>query len=267
VNPISSQRWWYGRDRYRRFGEPIRTAEYEVAALDEAPARDFVRTHHYSGTYPAARRRFGLFHRGSLAGVAVFSIPVNDQVLTDALGIADARDGLELGRFVLLDEVPGNGETWFLGRTFRLLRQEGFAGVVSFSDPCQRTNQRGDLVFAGHVGCIYQSHNAVYLGRSTPSTLKLLPDGSVLSPRAMQKVRARECGVAYVVRLLCGFGAAPPASWEPDALASWLRDWTDPARGLCRHARHRGNHKYVWRLHRAVRLPAGLPYPKYPDLP
>jgi hypothetical protein len=46
---------------------------------------------------------------------------------------------------VLLDEVPGNGETWFLGRAFRLLRQEGFVGVVSFSDPCQRTNQHGEL--------------------------------------------------------------------------------------------------------------------------
>src|SRR5262249_56211241 len=132
-------------------------------------------------------------------------------------GIRDARDGLELGRFVLLNEVPGNGETWFLGRAFRFLRREGFAGVVSFSDPCRRTNQRGEQVFGGHVGWIYQAHNAVYLGRGTPRTLKLLPDGSVLSPRAMQKVRSGERGVGYVVRLLCGFGAVEPVCWEPEA--------------------------------------------------
>jgi hypothetical protein len=266
LSEIPSQRWWYGRDRYRRYGEPIRPSEYEVAAISEGQARDFVLTHHYSGSYPAARRRFGLFHGSQLVGVAVFSVPVNDRTITSALGIQDARDGLELGRFVLLDEVPGNGETWFLGRAFRLLRCEGFAGVVSFSDPCRRTNRHGDLVFCGHVGWVYQGHNAVYLGGGTPRTLKLLPDGSVLSPRAMQKVRARECSVEYVVRQLCGFGASHPGSWEPEDLATWLNHWTDPERGLCRHVRHLGNHKYAWSLSRWVPLPAGLPYPKQPDL-
>jgi hypothetical protein len=193
-------------------------------------------------------------------------VPVNDRTITEALGITDARDGLELGRFVLLDEVPGNGETWFLGRAFRSLRREGFAGVVSFSDPCRRTNRRGEEVFGGHVGFIYQAHNAMYLGRGTPRTLKLLPDGSVLSPRAMQKVRSGERGVGYVVPLLCRLGAVEPVCWEPEELAAWLRWWADPERGLCRHVRHRGNQKYAWRLRRSVRLPAGLRYPKQPDL-
>jgi hypothetical protein len=262
-----NQRWWYGRDRYRRFGEPIRTSEHEVIPIPEGQARDFVLAHHYSGSYPAARRRFGLFHRDRLVGVAVFSVPVNDRTITDALGVADARDGLELARFVLLDEVAGNGESWFLGRAFALLRREGFAGVVSFSDPCQRTNQRGELVFAGHVGCIYQAHNGVYLGRRTARTLKLLPDGSVLSPRAMQKVRCGERGVGYAVRLLCAFGAAEPQSWEPDELAKWLNHWTGPVRGVCHNVRHQSNHKYAWALSRRVRLPAGRSCPKRPDLP
>jgi hypothetical protein len=267
ISDILNQRWSYGRDHYRHCGEPIRTTEHEVCAISEEQARSFVVEHHYSGTYPAARRRFGLFHKGQLVGVAVLSVPVNDLTITQTLGIHDARDGLELGRFVLLDEVPGNGETWFLGRCFRCLRQEGFAGVVSFSDPCQRTNQHGELCFGGHYGCIYQSHNAVYLGRSTPRTLKLLPDGSVLSPRAMQKVRAGEKGVGYAVALLCRFGAASPASWEPDELTAWLRHWTHPSQGLCRDVRHRGNHKYAWSLSRWVCLPPGLAYPKQPDLP
>jgi hypothetical protein len=267
MDDILNQRWCHGRDRYRRCGEPIRTAEHEVYPIPEEQARSFVLAQHYSGTYPAARRRFGLFHGGRLVGVAVFSVPVNDLTLTQTLGIDDARDGLELGRFVLLDEVPGNGETWFLGRCFRLLRREDFAGVVSFSDPCQRTNQHGELVFKGHHGGIYQAHNAVYLGRSKPRTLKLLPDGSVLNPRAMQKVRSGEKGVGYAVALLCRFGAVRPACREPDELAAWLRHWTDPARGLCRDVRHRGNHKYAWGLSRRVRLPRGLAYPRQPDLP
>src|SRR5262249_15352444 len=175
------------RDRYRRAGEPIPTAEYDVEPAAEGEARAFVLAHHYSGSYPAARRRFGLFRRGLLAGVAVFSVPVNDRAVTGVFNVGDARDCLELGRFVLHDEVPGKGETWLLGRAFALLRREGFAGVISFSDPCPRANARGEPVFPEHVGTIYQAHNAVYLGRGTARTLKLLPDGSALSPRAMQK--------------------------------------------------------------------------------
>ena len=39
---------------------------------------------------------------------------------------------VELGRFVLLDSVAGNGETWFLARSFEILRKHAIVGVVSF---------------------------------------------------------------------------------------------------------------------------------------
>jgi hypothetical protein len=257
-----NQRWRCGRDAYRPPDEPIRTADYEVAGLpDDAAAKAFVLAHHYAGTYPAARWRFGLFRRGVFQGVAVFSHPCNDRVLT-AVFPGRATDSAELGRFVLLDEVPGNGETWFLGRCFALLGREGLAGVVAFSDPCRRLNRLGVPVFGGHVGTIYQAHNGTYLGRGTPRTLTLLPDGGVLSDRAQQKVRSADRGVTYAVRQLVRCGAAPPACLEPAYLVPWLRLWK--AR-LCRAVRHRGNHKYAWCLGRRVGLPPGLPYPKQVD--
>jgi hypothetical protein len=259
---FGNQRWRCGRDAYRPPDEPIRTADHDVAELpDDAPAKAFVVAHHYSGSYPAARWRFGLFRRGVLQGVAVFSHPCNDRVLT-AVFPGRPTDAVELGRFVLLDEVPGNGETWFLARCFRLLRREGLAGVVAFADPGRRLSQAGVPVFGGHVGTIYQAANAVYLGRGTPRTLTLLPDGSVFSDRAQQKVRSADRGLGYAVGLLVGQGAEPPASDDPDLLTAWLRSWK--AR-LCRRVRHRGNHKYAWVLSRHVRLPSGLPYPKQLD--
>ena len=259
---LFNQRWRWGRDAYRPPDEPIRTSEYDVAELpDDAIAKTFVLDHHYSGSYPAARWRFGLFRCEVLQGVAVFSHPCNDRVLTSVFpGLA--TDSVELGRFVLLDEVPGNGETWMLGRCFHLLRREGLAGVVAFSDPCRRLNCDGVPVFHGHIGRIYQAHNGVYLGRTTPRTLTLLPDGRVLSDRAQQKVRAMDRGVRYAVRQLTDWGAEAPRSWEPGALTAWLQEWK--AR-LCRTVRHRGNHKYAWRLCRRVRPPPGLPYPKQID--
>jgi len=260
--PPLTQRWRSGRDAYRPPDEVIRTAEYDVAELpDDGLAKAFVLAHHYSASYPAARWRFGLFHKGVLVGVAVFSHPCNDRVLTSIFP-GRATDSVELGRFVLLDEVPANGETWMLGRCFRLLRREGLAGVVAFSDPCRRLNRQGVPVFGGHVGIVYQAFNAVYLGRATARTLTLLPNGSVLSDRAQQKVRSADQSVRYAVSRLVACGAEPPLSSQPAFLVAWLRQWKSR---LCRSLRHRGNHKYAWRLCRRVRLPPSLPYPKQLD--
>ena len=101
-----SQRWRSRRASFRPPGEVIDPRLYEVAPLaGDAASKAFVLEHHYSRTYPAARFRFGLFRAGVLQGVAVFSHPVNDAVLTSVFpGVA--TDSIELGRLVLLDEVP-----------------------------------------------------------------------------------------------------------------------------------------------------------------
>jgi hypothetical protein len=243
-----TQRWRDRRDSYRRPDEQIRTSAYDVAPIgDDMTARRFVEQHHYSGTYPAARERLGLYRGGGLVGVAVFSHPASDAVLTNVFpGVA--RDSVELGRFVLLDDVEGNGETWFLARCFEMLRAKAYRGVVSFSDPMPRYDLTRDRqVFAGHVGTIYQAHNAVYLGRATSRTLRLLPDGTVFSARAASKIRAGERGWRYAADTLERFGAAPLT--DPNAGPSWLAHWLPI---LTRAVRHPGNHRYAWRLNRRV---------------
>jgi hypothetical protein len=254
----SNQRWRDRRDSYRPAGEVIDPRRYEVAPIDnDTEPKRFVEQHHYSGTYPAARDRFGLYTRGRLAGVAVFSHPCNDLVLTNTFPMP-ALDARELGRFVLLDTVPGNGETWFLARCFELLHREGARGVVSFSDPVRRRTAAGVIVFPGHIGTIYQAHNGVYLGRATRRTLRLLPDGSVLSARAISKLQAGAKGWRYTAELLIAHGADRPGRDLREWAAAWLPIITRPLR-------HAGNHKYAWGLDRQARLelPPSLPYPKY----
>ena len=115
--------------------EVINPRDYEVVALrGEREAREFIRTHHYLKSTPPSRWRFGLFRHGVLVGVAVFSHPVNDRSITNVFRIP-VTDGVELGRLVLLDEVPGNRESFFVARCFHNLKRCGIAGVVSFSDP------------------------------------------------------------------------------------------------------------------------------------
>lgn len=258
ITPVV-QRW---RDRvgsYRLSGETIATRLYEVAPiLEDRVAKAFVLRHHYEGSYPAARVRVGLFRGADLVGVAVFSQPVRDLVLRPLPG--PSRLNVELGRFVLLDDVPANGETWFLARSFQILRDQGIEGVVSFSDPSPRTTAAGAVSFRGHVGTIYQASNGVYLGRARTDTRRLLSDGRVLHNRALAKVRKRDRGWRYVVDQLVAYGARPPASDED--LIAWLASVVPT---ITRKERHQGNHKYAWGLTRSIRrsLPPSIAYPKF----
>lgn len=256
-----NQRWRDRRETYRP-AEPIDTRRYEVVELSgpgaDGKAEGFVCRHHYSASYVAARFRFALYCGDELVGMAVFSQPVNDRTLTNVFGPIARTDAAELGRFVLLDEVPGNGESWFIARCFELLRPR-LCGVVSFSDPFPRDTLDGRLVHPGHVGTIYQATNGVYLGRGARNTLYLLPDASALNGRTLQKIRDRDRGASGTLERMVAFGARP---LEPDEDASaWL------ARELprvARRRRHPGNHRYAWAFARSMRrcLRPAAPYPK-----
>lgn len=254
-----AQRWRDGRASYRPAAEVVDTSRLDCAPIArDRDARAFVESHHYSHSYPAARRRFALLQDGLTVGVAVFSQPMHAGVF--APFAAPAAECLELGRFVLLDAVGANAETWFLARCFASLRREGFGGVIAMSDPVARTAADGSPTFRGHVGTIYQASNAHYLGRATARSLHLLPDGTTLSARTISKIRSQDRGRAYAERQLIDAGAPPRLPTEDPC--AWL------ARVLpliTRRLRHEGNHRYGWALHRrawAAASPAKLAYPK-----
>lgn len=253
------QRWRDRRGSYRPAGEPIRTADYEVSEIaTDREARAFVERHHYSASYPAARTRYGLHRAGELVGVAVLSHPPSEAALLAALPLpCDRLAKVELGRLVLLDDVPANGESWFAARAFELARAAGFEAIVAHSDPEPRTTADGGIVFPGHLGTIYQATNAVYCGRTPARTWRLLPDGSVLSARGLSKLRLKEKGWRYVVELLVSHGAPAPAG-------DWRTWCTLAIETVSRTYRHHGNHRYIWALDRRLRrfLPAGQSYPK-----
>lgn len=260
-----SQRWRQRRAIYRRPDEQIRTSDFEVAEInDDKTAKNFVIEHHYSASYPAARFRFGLYRRGVLVGVTVYSHPMNDKVLGIFPG--QPRDSVELGRLVLIDEVPGNGESWFLARTFELLAAKETIGIISHSDPMPRCASDGKVIFPGHIGICYQASNGVFLGRSNSHYQKILPDGTILSPRAISKIRAKASGKPakvcqgweYAVKLLQQQGASEP---DPENLKWWLDHWLGK---LARSQYHPGCYRYCWVLNRRYRkvLPPSLKYPK-----
>lgn len=269
INPAGEycQRW-RNRDhtwRHRRDGG-FDARHYDVAMInDDTTARQFVETHHYSGSYPAARLRCGLYDRGDLVGVAVFGVPMQAKVLTSAFPrLQPYTEALELSRFVLVDDVPANAESWFLGQAFRLIASDGIRGVVAFADPVPRGRADGAVVFPGHVGTIYQASNGLFTAsRGTARTLLVGPDARVISARALQKVRAESQGHAYVERQLVEWGAA---ARDPDEdAASWLRTALEQA-GV-RRVRHPGNYRYLFRVGSPSQrrgVVVGLPPARYP---
>lgn len=258
MNTDVAQRWREHRGIYRPAGEVIKTADYEVAEIPFAEAKAFVEMHHYSGSVPAALECYGFIRGSRLVGSLIFSWPMSDRVF-DRLP-CDREECRELGRVVLLDSVPGNGESRFISQAFAQQRRKGVRGIVSFSDPMPRTDAAGVTIFKGHIGGIYQATNATYVGRATPRTLRLLPDGSVFSERAASKIRKRERGWGYASAILVKYGARPLR--DVDDAAKWLAHWRNK---LTRPVRHQGNHTYLFGLDRLTKthLPPSQQYPKF----
>ena len=266
--PLLCQRWRESRSSYRPAGETINTADYEIAPISKADAKVFVIAHHYSKSFVAARFCYGIFSRyvtskhwqtyglaPQLAGVAVYSVPRHPAVLTNVFP-GDPNDSVELGRFVLLDHLPSNCETFFISRCNELLKRESIRGVVAFSDPEVRRRNDGTLLLPGHIGTIYSAlGKSIFLGRAAPKTQNVFADGTILDRRAISKIRNHESGFNYASKLLTSRGADEP--WPNSK--NWLDHWLPK---LTTSMRHRGTYRFAWPIGNVIPRGTPLPYPK-----
>ena len=72
-----------------------------------------------------------------------------------------------------------------MGRLFRLTAEHGLRDLVAFADPQPRIIA-GTMLLGGHLGHVYRVTRGRYLGRGTARTITILPDGTVLTARALQ---------------------------------------------------------------------------------
>jgi hypothetical protein len=276
----ASMRWRSRRPTWRPRREPFNPADFRVEPLPgTGAAKAFIETHHYSASFPAALACYALLertgtHQERLAGVAVFSVPIQPRAAA-SYG-AGSLAFCDLGRFVLLDHVGSNAETWFLARGLRLLAGErrltdgspAFPLIVAYSDPVPRTDAAGRGRFTGHFGGIYRDSSALYLGRTKPRRLWLAPDGTTISERALSKLRSGDRGATYTYGMLRKHGAPARRSGEADP--AYVARALDE--GPFRRIGHGGNHVYAFVLggptmRRALRrhLETGLPRPTRTD--
>lgn len=256
-----SQRWRDRRSTFVPNDTVIDPSEFAVDVIDSTSVvKAALRQWHYLATMPVARLSAGLFKNGKggrseLVGVAVFSVPVNPASIPLHTGLPPSA-GVDLGRFVLRDDVAGNGETWFLSRAAKLLRQTkpDVEAFTAYSDPMPRVGPNG-IAVKGHVGSIYGTFGAAYRGRRPPRYEHFTPDGAVFPARSLSKIRGRETGWQYAVDELVRRGAQKPAT---DDLRAWLDHLT--AVGFFQRRKHSGMHAYAFALTKAAKIAQrGLP--------
>lgn len=252
-----SQRWREKRSLYVDDLSVIDPRAYSVDVIEPKAARAFVALHHYLPSWPAAQLAVGLFGpgrgcRATLVGVAVFAVPAIGSVITRHAGLA-SDNGTTLARFILLPDVAGNGESFFLSRALGHLRREKrhLEAVVSYSDPS-----------AGHIGRIYAALSSAYRGQM-PERTSYRIRAQPISGRTLSKIRLGERGASGAIDQLIAFGA--PRLTAGETPADWLSRLTRE-RVLSR-ARHPGLHAYCFELsHRARQAGAKLPRKPYPTM-
>ena len=249
ASPSLTQRWTRDRrDVYRERGEGFDPDLYGVEPIREKVAKSFILDRHYLASYPSAQLNVGLFRTGGeLVGVATFSVPSNQRTIPKRTGVP-TNEGTELGRFILLDDVPYLGESWFLAKAMMIAKQERpeWRAIVSFADPVARRSTRGELITPGHIGTIYQAFNMRFVGRSQPRKLMLNEAGfETLTPRSLSKIKTKEKGwESNMRRLARGTGFAPPSSTSEAS----LRKWVSQIEQTLRPVPHPGNIAYAYAL-------------------
>lgn len=266
-----TQRWRDRRNRWIAGATEIDPKSLSVDIIDtRRQAAPFVKAHHYTASMPVARLSVGLFANGrggssELAGVCVFAHPVNNASVPKTAGLADPRAACDLGRLVILDSQGANAESFLVSRAFRLLRREKpeILSVISYADPVRRTDADGRVFMPGHVGGLYAVMGSRYVGRSSPRTDLILPDGRPISSRAISKIRNAECGQRYAMDDLIQAGARAPRFGEDRG--DWLADLERS--GFLTRRRHPGCHAYLFPLTKAARIAARkVPERPYPIL-
>lgn len=251
-----TQRWRERRAVFLQKQIFFNPRRHEVEKIQIKLATDWIVKNHYLGSFPSATVCYGIFRRGKLSGVAVLGTAQHKNTIPNVFGSAHARDCLLLQLFALEDSLEFNAESYFLARVRALLKREGYCGVLTMSDETPKTDLLGNVIFPGHIGTVFKSDNAVYLGRTVKSVEYLFADGVVLSNRSFSKLVNDESGWNYMAQKFEDYGAS-----KCPTNVSERREWGFYWRNLLtRKQQNSGKLRYAWSLHSKVLLPKGLPY-------
>lgn len=128
-----------------------------IKPIEKEKAKNIIINNHYTGKWSSCRYSFGILKNDKIVGVCIYGYPVGRRVVKSITPSMEKEDVLELTRLWTEDSLPKNTESWFLGKTFKWLRENTSIKVlIAYSDPMY-----------DHVGYIYQATNWIYQGNNT----------------------------------------------------------------------------------------------------
>jgi hypothetical protein len=146
--------------------------EYTGCNITES-GKALVEAIHYSHTARSQQQVhvFTLSREGRVVGCAIFGKPMSRHYDSDTL---------ELRRFVLVQEMPKNTESFFLSKCLKWIQKNdrSIVRIVTFADPNQ-----------GHEGTIYKASNFLFDGEENSANPRIvvMGDKTIHMRQAYQK--------------------------------------------------------------------------------
>tara|TARA_Y100000593_G_C4244586_1_gene303969 strand:- start:179 stop:808 length:630 start_codon:yes stop_codon:yes gene_type:complete len=160
----------------------MKVTDFTVEYVNRKAIVSFIEKHHYSHNVNGIQSyyHFGLFGEGNfgipkMIGAMLYAMPSMPATAAKYNPINPSKC-MELRRLVCIDDTPKNTESYFIGQTFRWLKQNtDIEVIVSFADQ-----------HYGHSGVIYKATNFEYLGETAPARV-LMVDGKEYHSRSLNQ--------------------------------------------------------------------------------
>ena len=157
--------------------------DFTVELIPRKSLVGFIEKHHYSHNVNGVQSlyHYGLYREGNfgipkMIGAMMYAHPSMPATAAKYNPINPDKC-LELRRLVCIDDTPKNTESYFIGRTFKLLKQTtDMEVIVSFADQHH-----------GHTGVIYKASNFDYLGETSGGRI-LMVDGKEMHSRSLNQL-------------------------------------------------------------------------------
>ena len=163
----------------------MKVTDFIVEPVERRIISKFIEKHHYSHSTNGVQhiQCFAMFREGrfgfdkEMIGAAMYAWPSMPNTRGKYNPINPTKC-LELRRLVCIDDTPKNTESYFIGQTFRWLKQNtDMEVVVSFADEHH-----------GHTGVIYKATNFEYWGETAGGRI-LMVDGKETHSRSLNQIK------------------------------------------------------------------------------
>ena len=130
-----------------------------VKEISTNEAKRIILEYEWLGTMGTTQKHFGIFFDGHLGGVVCYgyfqAMNTNSggHPYAPYVGTEYAKQGIQLSRGACVHWCHPHTGSKLIGKTLKLMKEEGYKYVIAFSDP-----------EAGEIGTLYQATNWHYLG-------------------------------------------------------------------------------------------------------